>query len=94
MPTDTFFVRQFSSGGLFVATVTLFALKAFLTDVTPTFNILLKTQVVRTSKSTVVVPLLVGIVLATFPIRGEKTTVKVFNLIVVATPTVKPALSK
>lgn len=93
IPASAFFVTKFTNRRLFIVAMSLFSLGTFLAFITPTFSLLIVARMIQASGSALMMPLLMNIMLAAFPIEKRGTAMGVFGLVMFTAPAIGPTLS-
>lgn len=93
IPASAFFVTKFTNRRLFIVAMTLFSLGTLLAVVTPNFTLLIVARMIQASGSAMMMPLLMNIMLAAFPIERRGTAMGVFGLVMFTAPAIGPTLS-
>ncbi|MFC4402000.1 MDR family MFS transporter [Gracilibacillus xinjiangensis] len=93
IPASAFLITRFSNRNLFVAAMAIFtagtALAAFATN----FGVLLTGRMVQATGSSVMGPLLMNIMLVSFPREKRGAAMGVFGMVMIAAPAIGPTLS-
>lgn len=93
IPASAFFVTKFTNRRLFITAMTLFSLGTLLAVITPNFSLLIAARMIQASGSAMMMPLLMNIMLAAFPIEKRGTAMGVFGLVMFTAPAIGPTLS-
>lgn len=93
IPASAFFVTKFTNRRLFIVAMSLFSLGTLLAIITPTFGLLIVARMIQASGSAMMMPLLMNIMLAAFPIEKRGTAMGVFGLVMFTAPAIGPTLS-
>lgn len=93
IPASAFFVTKFTNRRLFIVAMSLFSFGTFLAFITPTFSLLIVARMIQASGSALMMPLLMNIMLAAFPIEKRGTAMGVFGLVMFTAPAIGPTLS-
>ncbi|MCP8969961.1 DHA2 family efflux MFS transporter permease subunit [Ectobacillus ponti] len=93
IPTTAFLIQKYSIRHLFLAAMTLFTLGTLLAGIAHVFPILLGGRMLQASGSAIMMPLLMNVMLVSFPIEKRGTAMGVFGLILMAAPAIGPTLS-
>lgn len=93
IPASAFFVIKFTNRRLFIIAMSLFSLGTLLAVVTPYFSLLIAARMIQASGSAMMMPLLMNIMLAAFPIEKRGTAMGVFGLVMFTAPAIGPTLS-
>ncbi|HEY4601428.1 MAG TPA: DHA2 family efflux MFS transporter permease subunit [Cerasibacillus sp.] len=93
IPASAFLIQRFTNRTLFITAMGLFTAGTILASFSPTFNILLLARMLQAAGSAVMMPLLMNIMLVSFPIEKRGTVMGVFGLVFFVAPAVGPPLS-
>ena len=93
IPTTAFLIQKYSVRHLFLAAIGLFAIGTLLAGVAHTFPILLAGRLLQAAGSAVLSPLLMNVMLVSFPIEKRGQVMGIFGLILMFAPAIGPTLS-
>ncbi|TWT13464.1 MDR family MFS transporter [Planomicrobium sp. CPCC 101079] len=93
IPASAFFIQRYSNRSIFILAMTLFSLGTLLAGVAPTFSILLAGRMIQASGAALMMPLLMNVILAAFPVEKRGSAMGVFGLVMVVAPAIGPTLS-
>lgn len=93
IPTSAFLIQKFSVRQIFLAAMALFTLGTLLAGIAHIFPILLAGRMLQASGSAILMPLLMNVMLVSFPIEKRGTAMGVFGLILMFAPAIGPTLS-
>lgn len=93
IPASAFFVTKYTNRRLFIVAMSLFSLGTLLAFLTPNFSLLIVARMIQASGSAMMMPLLMNIMLAAFPIERRGTAMGVFGLVMFTAPAIGPTLS-
>lgn len=93
IPASAFFVTKFTNRNLFIVAMSLFSLGTLLAVITPNFSLLIAARMIQASGSAMMMPLLMNIMLAAFPIERRGTAMGMFGLVMFTAPAIGPTLS-
>lgn len=93
IPASAFFVTKYTNRRLFIVAMSLFSLGTLLAVFTPNFSLLIAARMIQASGSAMMMPLLMNIMLAAFPIERRGTAMGVFGLVMFTAPAIGPTLS-
>lgn len=93
IPASAFLIQRFTNRALFITAMSLFTVGTIIASFSPTFNILLLARMLQAAGSAVMMPLLMNIMLVSFPIEKRGTVMGVFGLVFFVAPAVGPPLS-
>ena len=93
IPTTAFLIQKYSVRHLFLAAMVLFTLGTVLAGTAHTFPILLAGRMLQASGSAIMMPLLMNVMLVSFPVEKRGAAMGVFGLILMFAPAIGPTLS-
>ncbi|MBO2945591.1 DHA2 family efflux MFS transporter permease subunit [Paenibacillus sp. F411] len=93
IPTTAFLIQRFSVRGLFLTAMTLFTLGTMLGGFAPSFGILLTGRMIQASGSAIMMPLLMNVMLTSFPVEKRGGAMGMFGLVMIFAPAIGPTLS-
>ncbi|MCL5115908.1 MAG: DHA2 family efflux MFS transporter permease subunit [Firmicutes bacterium] len=93
IPVTAFLVQKFSTRGLFMAGMGLFAAGTLLAGVSPQFGVLLAARVVQASGAAIVLPLLMNVILTIYPMEQRGAAMGLVGLVITFAPAIGPTLS-
>ncbi len=93
IPASAFFIQRFSNRSIFIAAMSLFSLGTLIAGLAPTFEILLAGRLLQASGAALMMPLLMNVMLAAFPVEKRGTAMGYFGLVMVTAPAIGPTLS-
>lgn len=93
IPASAFFITRFNTKPLFVVATSIFAIGTTLAAFSPNFGTLLAGRMIQAAGSSVMAPLLMNVMLVSFPIEKRGTAMGFFGLIMMAAPAIGPTLS-
>lgn len=93
IPASAFFVVRFKNRSLFIAAMSIFTLGTILSAAAPNFEILIAGRMVQAAGSAALSPLLMNVMLTSFPIEKRGTAMGFFGLVMIAAPAIGPTLS-
>lgn len=93
IPTTAFLIQKYSVRRLFIVAMGLFTLGTILAGIAHSFPILLMGRMIQASGTAIMMPLLMNVMLISFPIEKRGTAMGVFGLILMAAPAIGPTLS-
>ncbi|PAD69089.1 MFS transporter [Bacillus sp. 7586-K] len=93
IPTTAFLIQKYSVRRLFLSAMTLFLIGTIIAGYTNFFPILLGGRMLQASGSAIMMPLLMNVMLVSFPIEKRGAAMGVFGLILMAAPAIGPTLS-
>lgn len=93
IPASAFFIQRYSNRSVFILAMALFSLGTLLAGVAPTFSILLAGRMIQASGAALMMPLLMNVILAAFPVEKRGSAMGIFGLVMVVAPAIGPTLS-
>ncbi len=93
IPTTAFLIQKYSVRHLFIAAMILFTLGTILAGFAHIFSILLIGRMLQASGSAILMPLLMNVMLVSFPVHKRGAAMGVFGLILMFAPAIGPTLS-
>ncbi|MCA1318518.1 DHA2 family efflux MFS transporter permease subunit [Bacillus tianshenii] len=93
IPTTAFLIQKYSVRHLFIAAMGLFTIGTVLAGFAHVFPILLTGRMLQASGSAILMPLLMNVMLVSFPVEKRGAAMGVFGLIMMGAPAIGPTLS-
>jgi len=93
IPTTAFLIRKYSVRQLFLTAMGLFTAGTIIAGISHLFFIFLKGSMVQAAGAAIMMPLLMNVMLVSFPIHKRGTAMGVFGLILMFAPAIGPTLS-
>ncbi|SEN95731.1 drug resistance transporter, EmrB/QacA subfamily [Mesobacillus persicus] len=93
IPATAFLIEKFSVRRLFLVAMGLFTLGTIIAGSAHFFPLLLAGRMVQASGTAIMMPLLMNVMLISFPIEKRGTAMGMFGLILMAAPAIGPTLS-
>ncbi|KAB2331152.1 DHA2 family efflux MFS transporter permease subunit [Cytobacillus depressus] len=93
IPTTAFLIQKYSVRHLFLIAIGLFTIGTVLAGFAHAFPLLLAGRMIQASGSAIMMPLLMNVMLVSFPIEKRGTAMGFFGLIMMAAPAIGPTLS-
>ncbi|WP_338451121.1 DHA2 family efflux MFS transporter permease subunit [Niallia oryzisoli] len=93
IPTTAFLIRKYSVRRLFLTAMGLFTAGTVIAGIAHLFFILLLGRMVQAAGAAIMMPLLMNVMLVSFPIHKRGTAMGVFGLILMFAPAIGPTLS-
>src|SRR5690606_20345421 len=90
---SAFFVTRFNTKPLFIVATGIFTVGTLLASVSPNFGVLLAGRMIQAMGASVMSPLLMNVMLVSFPIEKRGTAMGFFGLVMMAAPAIGPTLS-
>lgn len=93
IPTTAFLIQKYSVRHLFIAAMGLFTIGTVLAGFAHVFPVLLTGRMLQASGSAILMPLLMNVMLVSFPVEKRGAAMGVFGLIMMGAPAIGPTLS-
>jgi len=93
IPATAFLIQRYSVRGLFLTAISLFTVGTFLAGFSTVFPILLVARLIQAAGSAIMMPLLMNVMLTSFPPEKRGGAMGLFGLIFIFAPAVGPTLS-
>ncbi|MDR7078214.1 EmrB/QacA subfamily drug resistance transporter [Neobacillus niacini] len=93
IPTTAFLIQKYTVRRLFLVAMGLFTIGTIIAGIAHAFPLLLTARMVQASGSAIMMPLLMNVMLVSFPIEKRGTAMGVFGLILMFAPAIGPTLS-
>jgi len=93
IPVSAFLLTKFTNRSLFITAMSIFTLGTLLAAVAPSFGWLIAGRMVQAAGSSVMSPLLMNIMLISFPREKRGAAMGVFGLVMIVAPAIGPTLS-
>jgi EmrB/QacA subfamily drug resistance transporter len=93
IPTTAFLIQKYSVRKLFLVAMGLFLLGTILAGFAHEFSLLLTGRMTQASGSAILMPLLMNVMLTSFPIEKRGAAMGVFGLVLMGAPAIGPTLS-
>ncbi|MFE7819109.1 MULTISPECIES: DHA2 family efflux MFS transporter permease subunit [Priestia] len=93
IPTTAFLIQRYSVRGLFLTAMTLFTAGTILAGASPVFSVLLTARIIQASGAAIMMPLLMNVLLTSFPLEKRGAAMGIFGLVMIFAPAIGPTLS-
>jgi len=93
IPATAFLIQRYTVRRLFLVAMSLFSIGTILAGFSPEFWVLLAGRIVQASGSAIMMPLLMNVMLTSFPIEKRGAAMGLFGLVMVFAPAIGPTLS-
>jgi EmrB/QacA subfamily drug resistance transporter len=93
IPATAFLIQKYSVRNLFLVAMGLFTIGTILAGAAHVFPLLLAGRMTQASGSAIMMPLLMNVMLVSFPIEKRGAAMGVFGLILMGAPAIGPTLS-
>ncbi|HWL23091.1 MAG TPA: DHA2 family efflux MFS transporter permease subunit [Ureibacillus sp.] len=93
IPVSAFLITRFKNRHLFITSMALFTVGTAIAAFAPNFELLLTGRMVQAAGSSVMGPLLMNIMLVSFPREKRGAAMGIFGLVMITAPAIGPTLS-
>ncbi|WP_318509000.1 DHA2 family efflux MFS transporter permease subunit [Bacillus sp. T3] len=93
IPTTAYLIQKFSVRHLFILSMSLFTLGSILAGFAHAFPLLLGGRMIQAGGSAILMPLLMNVMLVSFPVEKRGAAMGVFGLVLMGAPAIGPTLS-
>ncbi|MEH7274350.1 DHA2 family efflux MFS transporter permease subunit [Neobacillus vireti] len=93
IPSTAFLIQKYTVRRLFLVAMGLFTAGTVIAGIAHAFPLLLSARMVQAAGSAIMMPLLMNVMLVSFPIEKRGTAMGVFGLILMFAPAIGPTLS-
>ncbi|OCS90858.1 MFS transporter [Caryophanon latum] len=93
IPVSAFLITKFKNRTLFIASMVIFTLGTALAAFAPSFTFLLIGRMIQAAGSAVMGPLLMNVMLVSFPREKRGAAMGIFGLVMITAPAIGPTLS-
>jgi EmrB/QacA subfamily drug resistance transporter len=93
IPASAFLITRFSNRSIFITSMAIFTAGTALAAFAPNFGLLLTGRMIQAAGSSVMGPLLMNIMLVSFPREKRGTAMGIFGLVMITAPAIGPTLS-
>ncbi|MCL1790430.1 MAG: DHA2 family efflux MFS transporter permease subunit [Peptococcaceae bacterium] len=93
VPTTAFSIQKFSARHLFLVAMSVFSIGAIVAGFAHTFPILLAGRLLQAGGSSIMMPLLMNVMLVSYPAEKRGTAMGYFGMIMMGAPAIGPTLS-
>ncbi|OCA87096.1 MFS transporter [Bacillus wudalianchiensis] len=93
IPASAFFVQKFTNRKLFILAMSLFTVGTVLASFAPSLGVLLAARMIQASGSAIMMPLLMNVMLFSFPVERRGAAMGLFGLVMITAPAIGPTLS-
>lgn len=93
IPTTAFLIQKYTVRRLFLVAMGLFTAGTIIAGVAHVFPVLLAARMVQASGSAIMMPVLMNVMLVSFPVEKRGAAMGVFGLILMFAPAIGPTLS-
>ncbi|PLR79844.1 MFS transporter [Bacillus canaveralius] len=93
IPTTAFLIQKYSVRRLFITAMGLFTAGTIIASLAHVFPVLLIARMVQASGTAIMMPLLMNVMLTSFPLEKRGTAMGIFGLVLMFAPAIGPTLS-
>ncbi|MEK4230252.1 MDR family MFS transporter [Solibacillus sp. FSL H8-0538] len=93
VPASAFLITRFKNRHIFITSMALFLVGTILAAFAPSFALLLAGRMVQAAGAATMSPLLMNVMLTSFPIEKRGTAMGIFGLVMFAAPAIGPTIS-
>ncbi|GLC88123.1 MDR family MFS transporter [Lysinibacillus piscis] len=93
IPASAFFVTRFKNRHLFIVAMSVFTIGTVMAGFAPNFGTLLAGRMVQAAGASTMSPLLMNVMLASFPKEKRGAAMGIFGLVMIMAPAIGPTLS-
>lgn len=93
IPASAFLIQRYSNRSIFIVAMSLFSIGTLLAAIAPVFSVLLAGRMIQASGAALMMPLLMNVMLAAFPVEKRGQAMGYFGLVMVVAPAIGPTLS-
>lgn len=93
IPASAFFITRFKTKGLYITAMAIFTAGTVLAALSPNFGTLLAGRMIQAAGASVMSPLLMNVMLKSFPIEKRGAAMGTFGLVLFVAPAIGPTLS-
>lgn len=93
VPASAFFVTRFKNRHLFITAMSIFTIGTIMAGFAPNFGMLLAGRMVQAAGAASMSPLLMNVMLTSFPKEKRGAAMGIFGLVMIAAPAIGPTLS-
>ncbi|KHF38980.1 MDR family MFS transporter [Halalkalibacter okhensis] len=93
IPTTAFLIQKYSVRRLFLTAMGLFTFGTIVAGLAHVFPLLLAGRMLQASGTAIMMPLLMNVMLVSFPVEKRGSAMGIFGLILMAAPSIGPTLS-
>ncbi|MCZ8537933.1 DHA2 family efflux MFS transporter permease subunit [Paenisporosarcina quisquiliarum] len=93
IPASAYFIQRYSNRSIFILAMSLFTLGTLFAGLAPTFGVLLAARMIQAAGAALIMPLLMNVMLAAFPVERRGAAMGVFGLVMIVAPAIGPTLS-
>ena len=93
VPASAYLITKFKTRSLFLVSMAIFVVGTALAAFAPSFGVLLAGRMIQAAGAATMSPLLMNVMLISFPVEKRGTAMGIFGLVMVLAPAIGPPLS-
>ncbi|MFC7687563.1 DHA2 family efflux MFS transporter permease subunit [Ureibacillus sp. GCM10028918] len=93
IPASAFLITRFKTRPLFIFAMSIFVVGTIVAAIAPSFGVLLAGRMIQAVGSSVMAPILMNVMLISFPVEKRGAAMGMFGLVMIAAPAIGPTLS-
>lgn len=93
IPASAFLITRFKTRPLFIIAMSIFVVGTLVAAIAPSFPVLLTGRMIQAVGSSVMAPILMNVMLISFPVEKRGAAMGMFGLVMIAAPAIGPTLS-
>lgn len=93
IPITAFLIGRFTTRGLFLTAIGIFAVGTAICAIAPNFSVLMAGRVAQAAGAGIIMPLMQTILFLIFPVEKRGTAMGMFGLVIAFAPAIGPTLS-
>lgn len=93
IPTTAYLIQKYSVRNLFITAMILFTIGTVFSGFAPSFTLLLVGRMIQAAGSAIMMPLLMNVLLTSFPIEKRGGAMGILGLVMIFAPAIGPTLS-
>jgi len=93
IPASAFLITRFKTRPLFIIAMAIFVVGTLVAAIAPSFPVLLTGRMIQAVGSSVMAPILMNVMLISFPVEKRGAAMGMFGLVMIAAPAIGPTLS-
>lgn len=93
VPASAYLITKFKTRSLFILSMSIFVIGTALAAFAPSFELLLAGRMIQAAGAATMSPILMNVMLISFPVEKRGTAMGIFGLVMVLAPAIGPTLS-
>src|SRR5690606_13968523 len=93
VPASAYLITKFRTRPLFIISMSIFVIGTALASFAPTFGFLLAGRMIQAAGAATMAPVLMNVMLISFPVEKRGQAMGMFGLVMVLAPAIRPTLS-